>query len=136
MRIEPDRARRLFHDARVAGLATAAADATPHLVPVTFAMRGETVYVAVDHKPKTTATGLRRLANIRENPRVCLLTDHYDDDWSALWWVRADGRAEVVPREPAALEALAAKYPQYRERTPEGPVIVVQVEHWSGWSYT
>ncbi|MGJ6960375.1 TIGR03668 family PPOX class F420-dependent oxidoreductase [Streptosporangium sp. G11] len=123
---------------RVARLATVSGDGTPHLVPVTFAVDGDRVVIAVDHKPKTT-TDLRRLRNIRENARVCVLADHYDDDWTRLWWVRADGEAAVLDAgatRAAAITALAGKYPQYWERSPEGPVIVIEVTRWSGWSYS
>ncbi len=85
-----DEAHRRFAAARVARLATADAEGVPHVVPVVFAVEGDTVVVAVDHKPKRT-TALKRLANVRANPRVALLADHYaDDDWDALWWARAD----------------------------------------------
>ena len=86
--------------ARVARLATADRDGQPHLVPVTFAVDGDLIYTAVDHKPKTTAN-LRRLRNIRENPRVALLADYYAEDWVALWWVRVDGRASIIEDETA-----------------------------------
>jgi PPOX class probable F420-dependent enzyme len=122
--------------ARVARLATTGADGQPHLVPVTFAVDGELIYVAVDHKPKTTVN-LRRLRNIRENPRVAVLADHYAQDWDTLWWVRADGRASVMSAEDAIrrpLDLLAARYEQYRENRPEGPVIVIRVQRWTGWS--
>ncbi|MEV7805230.1 TIGR03668 family PPOX class F420-dependent oxidoreductase [Microbispora sp. NPDC088329] len=96
-----------------------------------------TVVTAVDHKPKS-ATDLRRLRDIRDNPRVCLLADHYEDDWERLWWVRADGHARVVeggPERERAVAWLVRKYAQYRERPPAGPAILVRVERWSGWSY-
>ncbi|MFI7706289.1 TIGR03668 family PPOX class F420-dependent oxidoreductase [Nonomuraea sp. NPDC049480] len=131
-------AREKFGGERVARLATVGGDGRPHLVPVVFALAGDRVVTAIDHKPKTT-TDLRRLRNIRENPEVSLLVDHYDDDWSRLWWVRADGAARVVesgPDREAAIDALAAKYLQYRERRPAGPVIVVDVTRWTGWSAT
>lgn len=131
-------AREKFGGERVARLATVGGDGRPHLVPVVFALAGDRVVTAIDHKPKTT-TDLRRLRNIRENPEVSLLVDHYDDDWSRLWWVRADGTARVVesgPDREAAIDALAAKYLQYRERRPAGPVIVVDVTRWTGWSAT
>lgn len=131
-------ARRRFAAARVARLATAGADGIPHLVPVVFAVAGDEVFSAVDAKPKRT-TALRRLANVRANPRVALLADHYDDaDWSALWWVRADGAARVLdpgdPEAPRAVALLAERYGQYRERPPGGPVLAVAIERWSGWS--
>ncbi|WP_327584598.1 TIGR03668 family PPOX class F420-dependent oxidoreductase [Nonomuraea sp. NBC_00507] len=129
-------ARTRFAHARVARLGTAGGGGAPHLAPIVFAVVAETVVTAVDHKPKTT-TNLRRLRNIRENPQVSLLVDHYEDDWAQLWWVRADGLARIVEggtEREAALDALAAKYPQYRERRPAGPVIVVTVTRWTGWS--
>lgn len=131
-------ARELFAAARVARLATADASARPHLVPVVFALDGDVVVLAVDHKPKRT-TRLKRLANITANPSVCLLADHYEDDWDRLWWVRADGEARVLPPPDRSGEAarrvgpLAEKYPPYADRPPEGPVIEVAVRRWSGW---
>lgn len=132
--MDPAEARRRFATARVARLATAGADGRPHLVPVCFAVEGDTVYSAVDDvKPKATIR-LRRLANVAENPSVSLLVDHYSDDWSALWWVRADGRARVLEAAPDAVALLAARYSQYRDAPPGGPVLAVDVERWSGWS--
>ena len=128
----------------MARLATVGSGGRPHLVPITFALVGErTLVSAVDHKPKRT-TALRRLANIESNPRVSVLADHYEDDWERLWWVRADGRARVEGGRTSesaarlarlgAADALAQRYPQYRERPPAGPFIVVEVERFSGWS--
>jgi PPOX class probable F420-dependent enzyme len=131
-------ARSRFAAARVARLATVGADGRPHLVPIVFAVDGDTVYTAVDDvKPKATQR-LRRLRNIAENPAVALLADHYDDDWTALWWVRADGIARVL--DPSDAEAggaralLAERYEQYRAAPPPGPVITVAVERWAGWA--
>jgi PPOX class probable F420-dependent enzyme len=124
-----------FAQARVARLATIGPDGRPHLVPVVFAVRGDTVYTAVDAKPKTTQR-LRRLANIEANPQVSLLVDDYDEDWAKLWWVRADGIAEVH-REGAAMndgrDLLRAKYPQYQSVSLNGAVIRVTVGRWSSW---
>ena len=136
--MSPEEARRRFAAARVARLATADADGVPHIVPVVFALDGDTILVAVDRKPKRT-TALKRLANVRANPCVALLADHYaDDDWDALWWVRADGVGSVhEPEEPIArraVELLGARYPQHRAAPPEGPVLAVAVTRWSGWS--
>jgi PPOX class probable F420-dependent enzyme len=66
---------------------------------------------------------------------VSLLADHYDEDWSQLWWVRADGTARVVDAAdaPEAIDALAQKYAQYAERRPDGPVVVIGVQRISGW---
>ena len=131
-----EEARARLGGARVARLATAGADGQPYLVPVTFAVDDDLIYITVDHKPKTT-TKLKRLRNIRENPRVALLADHYADDWDQLWWVRVDGWASVVEDERGLqdpLDVLADRYEQYREHRPAGPVIVIQVDRWKGWS--
>ncbi|KJK55453.1 TIGR03668 family PPOX class F420-dependent oxidoreductase [Saccharothrix sp. ST-888] len=131
-------ARERFATARIAHLATTDAASRPHLVPVVFALDGDTVLLAVDHKPKRTVR-LKRLANIAANPSVCLLVDHYEEDWDRLWWVRADGEARVLPpadRSPEASRCvglLTAKYRQYTGRPPGGPVVEVSVLHWSGW---
>jgi PPOX class probable F420-dependent enzyme len=129
--------RRLVASSRVGHLATADADGMPHVVPVCFALQGEVVYSAVDHKPKR-GPRLRRVANIESTGRACLLVDAYDDaDWSRLWWVRLDGRARVVqaaPERSAALAALTRRYAQYAERPPTGPVLALDVTRWSGWS--
>jgi len=117
---------------RVARLATVGADGRPHVVPVCFALDGDTLYTAVDEKPKSTRR-LRRLANIEANPWVELVIDHWDEDWSQLWWVRLAGRAEIVEHHARALELLQAKYPQYRADPPAGPFVVVTVESRSDW---
>ncbi|WP_305092733.1 TIGR03668 family PPOX class F420-dependent oxidoreductase [Prescottella sp. R16] len=125
-----------FVAAPVARLATVSADGRPHLVPVVFAVASGTIYSAVDAKPKTT-TRLRRLANIAETGRVSLLVDRYDDDWSQLWWVRVDGVAAVLPAGSGeAVEALVAKYPQYRALRPSGPVIAVRPVTCREWAAT
>ena len=138
MRLTEEEAHTRLASARVARLATAGGDGQPHLVPVTFAVDGDLIDTAVDYKPKKSAN-LRRLKNIRENPRVALLADHYAEDWDLLWWVRVDGWASVVEDERALqdpLDVLADRYEQYREQRPAGPVIVIQVDRWKGWSST
>ncbi|HEY0937470.1 MAG TPA: TIGR03668 family PPOX class F420-dependent oxidoreductase [Trebonia sp.] len=138
VRLSEEEARSRLSGARVARLATAGGDGQPHLVPVTFAVDGDLVYMTVDYKPKKS-TNLRRLRNIRENPRVALLADHYDDDWDLLWWVRIDGWASVVEDERGLqdpLDVLAERYEQYRRQRPAGPVIVIQADHWKGWAST
>ncbi|OBH59081.1 TIGR03668 family PPOX class F420-dependent oxidoreductase [Mycobacterium sp. E2479] len=129
-----------FSRARVARLATVAPGGLPHLVPVVFAVAphgSESVYTAVDAKPKTTRR-LRRLANIDSNPLVSLLVDHYADDWTQLWWVRLDGVATVHTDDDTvdlARRLLRAKYPQYQSVSLDGPVIEVAVRRWSSWHY-
>jgi PPOX class probable F420-dependent enzyme len=137
--VEASEARELFETARVARLATCDAEGRPHLVPITFALYADLIVTAVDHKPKRT-TRLRRIANIAANPRVSALVDHYEEDWSCLWWVRADGMARVAepasPEHAGAVALLAERYDQYRERPPEGPAIAITVSRWSGWRAT
>ena len=137
--MDAEEARTLFASAPVARLATCDAAGQPHLVPITFALDGEAIVTAVDHKPKRTAR-LRRLANIAANPRVSVLADHYEDDWARLWWARADGTARVVepdaPGHGDVVALLVERYEQYREQPPDGPAIVVAVAGWSGWRST
>lgn len=134
--MDAQQVREHFDRARIARLASIdAAAGRPHLVPVTFArLDDHTLVTAVDHKPKRT-TALRRLQNIAGNPHVCVLADHYEEHWANLWWVRADGAAQVreASDAPDAISALAARYPQYTERPPDGPVIVISVARWTGW---
>ncbi|TNC23525.1 TIGR03668 family PPOX class F420-dependent oxidoreductase [Amycolatopsis alkalitolerans] len=122
-----------FAAARVARLATADAEGVPHLVPVTFALDAGAIVFAIDHKPKR-GTDLRRLRNIAANPAVSFLADGYDEDWSRLWWVRADGIARILDSASSALDALQAKYPQYRDHRPQGPVVRTEVTAWRSWS--
>jgi PPOX class probable F420-dependent enzyme len=124
-----------FAGAPVARLATAAPDGVPHLVPIVFAVLDEVIYTAVDGKPKSTQR-LRRLANIERNPRVSVLVDQYADDWTQLWWVRADGVARVHHDDTEAVAgyaALRAKYRQYQTVSLDGPVIAIDVHRWSSW---
>lgn len=126
--------RQRFADARALRLSTVNAAGQPHLVPATFAVVGDVVVIAVDHKPKRHSN-LKRLRNIAENPAVSLLVDHFEEDWERLWWVRADGQARVLENADAGelVQALLSKYDQYRDHLPEGPVIEIQVNRWSGW---
>jgi PPOX class probable F420-dependent enzyme len=128
-------ARERFATARVARLATASADARPHVVPIVFVVVGDVIYSAVDAKPKTT-TALRRLANVAANPQASVLVDHYEDDWTRLWWARADGTARIVEEDEArvAVGLLTARYPVYETQSPPGPVLAVDVQRWSGWA--
>jgi len=119
-------------DARVARLATVGPDGRPHVVPICFALDGDTLYTAVDEKPKSTRR-LRRLANIEANSRVEVVVDRWDEDWSKLWWVRLAGEARIVEQDERGLELLLAKYRQYRDRPPAGPFIVVTIQRRSVW---
>lgn len=128
-------ARARFEGAHVARLATVTPQGSPHVVPIVFAVRDDVIYTAVDGKPKSTRQ-LRRLANIAAQPAVSILVDVYDDDWSLLWWVRADGSAVVHhtgPQLMSGLDALRAKYPQYQRIALPGPVIAVTISKWTAW---
>ena len=123
-------------EAPVARLATLDPDGRPHLVPIVFALEGDTLYSAVDTKPKRSRT-LRRIENARARPGVTVLVDHYDPDWTRLWWVRLRGRARVLDggdEAARALELLAAKYDQYRRVRPGLPVLAIDVDEWRGWT--
>lgn len=129
--------RRRAASVRVARLATADPRGRPHAVPICFALDGDTLYFAVDSKPKRTAH-LKRLDNIAANPAVSVLFDHYENDWEKLWWVRIDGTARIVAQideVDRALTHLAERYPQYRRSRPAGPVVAVAIERWSGWEF-
>jgi PPOX class probable F420-dependent enzyme len=120
--------------ARVARLATVNIDGDPHIVPVCFAFIDDDIVTAVDGKPKSTRM-LERLGNVVANSSVALLVDQYDDDWEQLWWVRVDGDAQVCAIGAGHIEALAAKYEQYRRDPPAGPVIRIGSLRFTGWSY-
>jgi PPOX class probable F420-dependent enzyme len=131
-----DALRRRAELAPVARLATVDLDGRPHLVPCCFALDGDAAYSVVDHKPKRS-TALRRLDNIRAHPAVCLLVDHYEADWTRLWWVRLDGTARIVedgPEHASAVALLCAKYPQYRATPPSGAVVAIEVTACRSWS--
>lgn len=122
--------------ARVARFASVGVDGRPHIVPISFALDGDTLYFAVDAKPKRTRN-LKRLRNIAANPTVSILIDHYTDEWERLWWVRLDGIARVVTESAdseEALNLLAQRYPQYGAAMPAGPVVSVAIERMTGWS--
>ena len=121
--------------AQVARLATIDPDGRPHLVPIVFVIHGETLYSAVDAKPKRSRR-LRRIENARDRPDVTVLADHYEDDWSRLWWVRLDGRARVLDagdEAELALRLLSEKYEQYRREQPGLPVLAIDIRTWRGW---
>ena len=132
--LPPATAAERLAQARVGRLATVTADGRPHAVPVCFALAGGRIYTAVDAKPKGTRA-LARLENVRATGRASLLVDHYEEDWTRLWWVRVDGPARVIDSEEA-IDALAAKYAQYREQRPGGPLIAIAPERWRSWAAT
>jgi PPOX class probable F420-dependent enzyme len=137
MRLDEATMRQRVTAARSARLATVGPDGQPHLVPVVFALDGPLVWIAVDDKPKRTRD-LTRVRNIRQRPKVSLLVDHYEEDWSRLWWVRLDGDGRVLPppRWSRPIDLLRAKYRQYDVAPPGGPVIEIRVHTWRGWAAT
>jgi PPOX class probable F420-dependent enzyme len=121
---------------RVARLATTDPDGRPHLVPIVFVLEGDTLYSAVDQKPKRSQR-LRRIENARTRPDVTILVDYYDEDWGRLWWIRLRGRARVLDEGEERKHALALlidKYPQYRAHPPEGPVLAVDMTEVREWA--
>jgi PPOX class probable F420-dependent enzyme len=122
--------------ARIARLATTDPDGRPHLVPIVFAIEGDTLYSAVDSKPKRSRT-LRRIENARARPDVTILVDHYEEDWGRLWWIRVRGRARVLADGDElvhALTLLTVKYEQYRAEPPDGPVLAVDITDVREWT--
>jgi PPOX class probable F420-dependent enzyme len=138
MRLEPAEARCRFAASPVLRLATADAEGRPHVVPCTFVLdEADRVAIGIDSKPKSSAN-LRRLRNISVNPRISMIVDHYANDWTQLWWARADGTAVVEqsgPAHAACWGLLRDKYPQYAGQVLTGPVVVVAVESWTGWAF-
>jgi PPOX class probable F420-dependent enzyme len=138
--VDREEALQRLRSARVGRIATVTPEDRPHVVPFVFAVveRDPDVlaYWAVDRKPKRTER-LQRLRNLERNSAAELVVDGYDEDWRALWWVRASGTGRVVEdasdERGAALSALAAKYPQYASDPPSGPVVAIDIERISGW---
>ena len=135
--MRPDEALARLASARVGRLATIRPDGSPHVIPFVFAVEGRTLYWVVDAKPKRTRR-LQRLANIEHDPRVEIVADEYDEDWTRLWWVRASGHARVVdegtPEARHAVELLSAKYAPYRAERPAGAVVAIDLVVARGWS--
>jgi PPOX class probable F420-dependent enzyme len=134
-KVDREVALRRVLSARVARLVTVDADGCPHLVPIVFDMHDETLYTAVDAKPKRSRR-LRRVENARARPDVSVLVDRYEDDWSRLWWVRLAGWARVLDagaEAELALRLLIEKYEQYRRERPYLPGLALDVRDWRGW---
>jgi len=134
--MDPQEMHRRINSAMVARLATVGRDSRPHIVPITFALDDDTMFFAIDFKPKKTAD-LQRLRNIEANPSVSVLVDHYEEDWTKLWWVRADGSARIVidgATFERGIDLLTKRYAQYRSARPGGPVVSIAIERMTGWS--
>ena len=134
-------------EAPIGHLSTASRVGVPHVIPVCFALAshedGAAIYIALDGKPKRAAlTRLRRVRNILENPQVSLVVDHYEADWTKLWYVLLTGTAELLDGEEdnqrrGAIDLLRRKYPQYREMDiDDNPVIKITPHRVVAWSYT
>jgi PPOX class probable F420-dependent enzyme len=126
----------MLAEARVAHLGLLDGDDRPRVLPVTFALAGGELWSAVDDKPKRVpGKELARVRWLRRRPEAALTVDAYDDDWSRLAWVQVLGSVEVMEAAegPAGLEALIAKYPQYRERPPAGPLLRLAPERSLAW---
>jgi PPOX class probable F420-dependent enzyme len=140
--VEHGEMRQRVRAAPVARLATVTPDGRPHLVPVCFDLLAtgdrDVIVSGTDEKPKR-GLSLQRLRNLRANPAAALIVDHYEDDWTRVWWVRVDGRGRVLddgPERDAAIDALREKYVQYEQVGLPGAVLVIDVERWRGWSYS
>src|SRR2546430_1773106 len=132
-----ERERRFLAQQRIAHLATADRGAVPHVVPVCFAVAGGTLYITIDEKPKRSATALKRLKNIAENPAVAVVVDRYDEDWTRLGWVMLRGRAEILREGQEHQDAqalLRSRYPQLAAmQIATYPVIAVRIERTTSW---
>ena len=123
---------------RVAHFASADAHGQPHVVPVCYCVIDDTIYFSIDEKPKQANTRvLKRLRNIAQNPKVSLVADRYDEDWSCLAWVMLRGRADVLDdgeEHALAQQTLRERYPQYRSMQLSSlPVVAIRIEHATSW---
>ena len=124
---------------RAGHLATADRLGQPHVVPVCYACDGNTLYIALDEKPKrVSAQRLKRVANILENSQVALVVDRYDDDWSRLAYVLVEGRAEILQpgdvEHERAISLVRARYSQYRSMALESrPAIAIRPSKIVAW---
>lgn len=128
----------LLNETPIGRLATTDTNGRPHVIPFCFVCNGRHIYSVLDAKPKTTRLrSLRRVRNILANPQVSLVIDHYEADWSKLWYLLVHGRAELLEpcrEQAAAIGLLRAKYSQYREMDlDDSPVIKITPERATGW---
>jgi PPOX class probable F420-dependent enzyme len=122
--------------ARVARLGFVDDELSPRVLPVTFALHENALWSAVDEKRKRLrGRAIARVRYLEQRPRAALTVDHYEDDWSALAWVQALGKVEVIEVEhaPAPLRTLRGKYEQYREHPPAGPLLCLRPERFVFW---
>jgi PPOX class probable F420-dependent enzyme len=130
----PSWARRLLDEERVAHLALLDGDDRPRVLPVTFAVADGAIWSAIDEKPKR-APEPARVRWLRRRPGAALCVDAYSDDWDRLAWVQILGRVDVIVASEGAvgLDALVARYRQYRERRPPGPLLRLEPERALQW---
>jgi PPOX class probable F420-dependent enzyme len=137
----PGAVQKILKTARVARFATLDNKNRPHIVPICFAYDGKLIYTAIDQKPKrVTPERLARVRNIRAVPRVALLIDYYDEDWTQLWYVLIRGKAKLIPKtapeeHARAIRKLRAKYPQYSQGmlADDAPIIRITPERATFW---
>ncbi len=132
-----DEQRRFLEAERVARLATADRRGQPHVVPICYALVGDLVCFTIDEKPKKKTRGLKRLDNIRANPKVALVIDRYDEDWSKLGWLMIQGDADILADgdlHQKAQERLRERYSQLQSMRIETlPVVAITVTKINGW---
>ena len=130
----PEWAREMLGAARVGRLGLLDVGDHPRVLPVTFTVAEDCVWSAIDRKPKRAGEPAR-VRRLRRRPAAALLVDRYDDDWSLLAWVEVRGAVSILAPEeaPEALGALVAKYPQYAEQRPQGPLLRLAPERFAWW---
>lgn len=117
-------------------LATLGPSRGADLVPVCFAILGESLAIPIDTVKPKRSTALARIRNLDRDPRATLLAEHWDPiDWSRLWWVRLSLRrsAESVGTVAGLERLLQDRYPQYRD-APFSEVVTFRIEGVTGWS--
>ena len=129
----------LLNQTAVGHMATVDTDGRPHVIPFCFVCEGGLIYSVLDAKPKSAdLRRLRRVRNVLDNPRVSLVIDHYEADWSKLWYLLVQGGAELLepcPEHALALARLRAKYPQYQHMDLDhNPIIKITPERATGWN--
>ena len=130
----PTWARELVITAPVARLGLLDERDRPRVLPVTFTVFDDALWTAIDRKPKRSAEPAR-VRRLRRRPEATLLVDAYFDDWSRLEWVELSGRVSILDAADAedALQALGAKYAQYRSEPPPGPLLRLAPERFACW---
>ncbi|MGC1813513.1 MAG: pyridoxamine 5'-phosphate oxidase family protein [Solirubrobacterales bacterium] len=127
-------ANELLDTARVGLLGLVDDEGAPRVLPVTFALAEGRIWSAIDQKPKRAGEPAR-LRYLRRDPRAALTVDHYSDDWEELAWVQVLGTVRILDQAEGAagLGGLSAKYEQYREKRPPGPLLALRPERYLWW---